>query len=155
MSKLNIITTTNEFFYEILSTQLKSSKVLLNQETEFYIVDLLSRFTKTDNIFILTEKGYRETPLCIMMKEADEEIGQQEKKLLYRQIGDLAIYTTGLFPHKKVSESYYQTIGKMAYNNAAKLHTKSQMKDLFRDLSTNFGLITKVLNNIPNFSIKT
>jgi hypothetical protein len=148
MKTIEIIMKPNEFFFNFIS--MESKRVRLNQDLEFYLVDLMCRFIKAENFYLNTDRGLKDTPLCLLLKEAEDEVNLEVKRLLFRQIGDLALFTTGFIRDKNVSTYYYQTLGKSAYSSTALLYSKPQLKDRYRDLSTNFDLITGILNTIPN-----
>lgn len=153
--KLQIINKPNEFFYNILSSKFKNNNLCISQDVEFYLVDLLSRFIKSENFYTLGTNGeLKNEPLAFLLKEAEEEQTLEVKKLLYRQIGDMALYTLGLFPDDRVSKSYYGFMGKNAYGNAATLYGKNHLKDLYRQLSIQFELIAFTLRDIPDLNIK-
>ncbi len=68
-------------------------------DAQVYVADLLARFGSSDRLFVVME-GRRETePLALILKramEADEAGRVQE----LRRLGDVALYTTGLFPER-------------------------------------------------------
>lgn len=150
MKELNIISSPNEYFYDVFTCHVKKQRILLDKEVEFYIIQLLSRFIKTENVYLTTNSGYKDSPLCLLLKEAEDEQSLEAKRLLFRQVGDLAIYTVGVFSAKNENNHYYEFIGKMAYSSAANLYQKDNIKNLYRDLSCNFGTITRILKTIPD-----
>lgn len=150
MKNLSIISSPNEYFYDVFTHHIKQQRIVLDKDVEFYIVQLLSRFIKTENVYLATSSGYENSPLCLLLKEADDERSLDVKRLLFRQVGDLAIYTVGVFSAKNINNHYYELIGKMAYSSAAALYQKDNIKNLYRDLSCNFGTITRILKTIPD-----
>jgi hypothetical protein len=153
MKKINIFQTPNEFFYETILNHLKESNVNLDKEVEFYLVEMLSRFIKTDELYASSSSGFINSPICLLLKEAEEETKDYSKILLFRQAGDLALYKVSIFSSKKESNEYYKTLGMLAYNRVADLQKRDQLKNLYRNLSSNFNKISNLLKTAPNINI--
>lgn len=148
---MNLIVVPNldEFF----KTELDKFKPTQSQEVQFYLVNLLTRFSVSSNLFE-DSIGQKRIPILIeLLSEAENEIKQEEKRLLYRQTGDLSLYTIGFINSIKQPEYYYEFIGKRAYSCAVELSTKSQ-KELYRELSYDFNNISNLLKKLSN-SFKT
>lgn len=147
--KLHIIKNINEFFYEQVSLNFKSKKMQISKEVEFYVVDLLSRFIKSDNFFSIDSNGsYKNDPLIFLLKEAHDEQNPEHKKLIYRQVGDIALCSVGMKLTKGSSDSYYCALGQTAYTNTASLCNKENIKSVYNDLSYFFSLIAESLKKI-------
>ena len=145
-----MVTSTDEFFYEAVKTALQQKNMKLNSELEFYLVEILSRFALSDNLYAIDQHGrYKEEPLVLMLKEAEEENNKAAKRLLFRHVGDVALYTSAVFPDSRLSSDYYSFMGQNAYINAAKLYPKGTLANLCRELCSNFGKISLLLKSIP------
>jgi hypothetical protein len=129
---LQIAIRPEEYFREKVVTALQSLKVEVNDEIEFYIVNLLCEFidpkrlsSPGDGLSVL------ETPLAMMLKQAMEAPPTRKVKL-YKGLGDTSLYFAGFFQdyfnNKTFDVSYYITLGTTAYNTIAAL-----MRDVHRD----------------------
>ena len=151
---IQIVNSSEEFFYEVIGQTIKSRSFNLSREAEFYIVKMLSQFMHSDYMFGINSDGRSEdSPLCFILKEAEEEGAPENKRALFRHLGDLALCTTGVFHSKKFSHNYYGTLGKIGYSNAAKLHLDSNLKNLYREMSASFERITFLLRTIPEIRV--
>lgn len=149
-SSIKLFNSSEEFFYQIVSETIRSRDFSLSAHAEFYLVKLLSEFTRTENIYSTNEQGsYEDKPLIFLMKEAEESPQLEVKKSVYRQVGDLALYKVGVFPNKKISSPYYGVMGKMGYSGAAKYSGELQFRDLYREMSDNFERIVFLLRRVP------
>lgn len=151
-NKLEIYNQPNEFFYKLISDKFRDNKILVSKEVEFYIVNLLSRFLKSDNFFSIDSNGKNKNdPLVFLIKEAEDERNTECKKLLYRQVGDVALYSVGIMSNETTLFSYYSHLGKSAYSSVALLYEKRFIKNMYHELSYSFDPIVNSLREISFF----
>lgn len=145
---LELVTQPEEYFKELLTEALYRQQMDPQPETEVYLINLLSRFIQTENLFTLDADGkpIRE-PLAFMVKEAQEESSAEGKKLLFRQLGDVSLYTAGYFQEfvsaKNMDVDYYIGIGGGAYHRVAELDPVSGA--VYGELSERFSEFVDVL----------
>lgn len=138
-----IVSNLTEFF----KSELDKMPSIQSEETKFYLVDLLSRFAKSANFFEV-RNGLNKIPTTIeLIFEAEKEEKNETKRLLFRQAGDVCLYSIGFIKNSGVSNSYYEFIGKLAYSEVVNYSPRNQ-KDLYRNLSSNFCDIANALNGI-------
>jgi hypothetical protein len=153
---LEIVNSSQEYFYKVINQKFRERSLTLSNEAEFYIVNLLNHFVKTENLYGINQDGTKEDkPLAFLLKEAEDELDFEPKRLLFRQVGDLALYTIGVFPNKKVSGSYYGMMGKTGYSNAAKYYKNNNMREICQELSFNFERIAFLLRGIPQLTVQS
>ena len=98
-----------------------------------YITDMLIRFMRSDHLHrILRRRGSELDDMARMLLEAEQR-QQQDRREVHRQIGDMALFWTGIFPEsleentRQQSESNrfgdYCWQGKRAYLIASRLQS--------------------------------
>lgn len=147
---LTLVAQPQDFFRELVTEALGQQHVRTRPETEFYLVNLLNQFIKTDRLYGQSQDGtMREEPLAFMVKEAIEEPKPQAQAALFRRIGDVSLYTAGFFQEslnrKLVDVDYYIDVGHTAYSNVASRAEEDVMKIIYEELSAKFAAFVDVL----------
>ncbi len=143
-TQLNLIAQPEEFFRDLLVSTLDRKSIRRTPETEMYLVGVLSRFLVTENLFARNEDGQmRDEPLALMLKEALEESSPEHQRLLFRQMGDVSLYTAGFFSEslarRAVDLSYYVQMGGTAYSSVAQRVDERSGRALYSELAEGFG----------------
>ncbi|MEO5970026.1 MAG: hypothetical protein ABIQ95_08870 [Bdellovibrionia bacterium] len=154
-SALTLVAQPQEFFRELVTDALEKQKITTQPETEFYLVNLLNQFIKTDRLFSLNKEGeVREEPLAIMLKEALEQTQPFTQSLLFRHIGDVSLYMAGYFQEslnrKSVDIDYYIDVGGSAYQQVAARSEEEMKKVLYQELAQKFGSFVEVLAEVSD-----
>jgi hypothetical protein len=107
------------YFRERLVAALQRRGVTPHEATEFYVVDLLARYSRVrpdDSVL---------RPLVYRMAEALETQDATERFRRFRDMGDAALYVCGFFleylQRRGVSRDYVVTMGGRAYDRARHL----------------------------------
>ncbi|MEM5812638.1 MAG: hypothetical protein QW286_02870 [Candidatus Aenigmatarchaeota archaeon] len=133
-----------EYFMEAFDSAKKKTHLNISQETEFYIVDMLSEFSDAEKFL----ECYTDEPFAIMLKRAQEN--ENERFMLSKKIGDLSGYMCGFFPEKLRTSGndirYYISIGKSGYKMASRLSLKR--KGIFDEMAQKLPAIVDTLNEI-------
>ena len=154
-SSLTLIAQPEEFFRELVTESLGHQKVKVQPETEFYLVQLLSRFMNADHLYRRDEEGHaRDEALVLMVKEALEQPARQAQATLLRQVGDVSLYTAGYFQdslsRKLVDVDYYIDMGETAYQQVAVRSEDDSLRALYAELAEKFGAFVDVLAEISD-----
>jgi hypothetical protein len=154
----NLITGVNvqEYFRESVTAALVNQKVDANEDTVFYIVNLLAYFTQADKLFSRTSEGVILQPLALIYAEAVEAPGSEERQQLLRRLGDVALLISGLFSsslsRKLVDIDYYIAMGGTAYGVLCDLSRGSvrgrAFCAIFDELSKKFHVFVDVLAEV-------
>lgn len=150
---LTLVTQPEAFFHELVTKALENRQVKPKPETEFYLVNLLNQFIFTENLYARDAKGnFREEPLALMVKEALEQPERQAQALMFRQVGDISLYTAGFFQEslsrKLVDVGYYIEMGGTAYQHVAALEGERGMRSTYVELADRFSTFVDVLAEI-------
>jgi len=108
-----------EYFKESLGSALSRQKLKAGDETVFYVVNLLARMARAENLFQQTPDGVMQQPLALTYAEAVEAKTPVERDTALRRLGDVALVVAGLFAasfsRKLVDIDYYIAMGGSAY----------------------------------------
>lgn len=155
-SKLKLVTQPQEYFYELLDGAFSRRSFRPTAETEFYLMNLLNQFMTTDALYSRNSEGkHREEALALLVKEAVEMPAPEAQRTLFRQVGDVSLYTAGFFQdslnRKIVDLEYYIDMGGHAYTEAASRHEEeAALRKVFEELSHRFGKFVDVLAEISD-----
>lgn len=145
-----------EFFKDLLAGAVQNQKVPLGEMTEFYLVNLLSRFMDTEALFSRNEEGQLEQePLALILARALEGDREQRARAL-RRLGDNSLYVAGFFgdslSRKVVDVDYYIAMGGSAYGALARMTrerpTGGAFGGLYEELCQKFTAIVDLFAEI-------
>lgn len=141
-----------EFFRERVQTALARKRVVASALIEFYLVNLLQEFRKTEKLFEKKGSQMQEKPLALLLAEAVEGNLQTKIRCL-KQLGDVSLYTAGFFgeriKRKLVDIDYYIRMGGGAYSNLSSiLSSQKTFAELYLELSQLFPHLVDVLTEV-------
>jgi len=150
---LTLDTSPESFFFEMVRSAIDHQQVRLQPETEFYVVKLLKRFIFSDALYSRDHSGgLQEQPIAFLYKEALEANASPEQKALFQNVGDITMFRAGFFRERldraNLDMSYFIGIGGAAYQNAARRSEERHFKDLFSELSEQFGKCVDILSEV-------
>ena len=160
MAKLILETNPESFFFELVRGAVEHQKVMVQPETEFYLVKLLNRFIFSESLYLKNSAGeLEEQPLVFLYKEALEASETPTQKALFQNVGDISLYKAGFFQeslnHAHIDLEYYIGMGALAYQNAAERTDGKHFKFLFTELSEKFGSFVDVLLEVSEKTTNT
>lgn len=153
-SSLTLVAQPQDFFRELVTEAMGRQKVSAQPETEFYLVNLLNKFIKTDRLYMRDPDGSsREEPLALMVKEALEEPVPSAQSARFRHIGDVSLYVGGFFQdslnRKLVDVDYYIDMGGVAYRQVAARCTDEEiLRAVYEELAEKFATFVEVFANV-------
>lgn len=140
-----------EFFVQRIQESLAIHGLSVSEQVEYYLVQLLKKFSLAENFFHTNEKGVLENrPLALMLYDATFCPASQ-KFLHLKKMGDSALYQAGVFydglVNQVVDVKYYIVMGQKAYASLAhqKTITDKSMTDLFVELCDGFPQLVEVM----------
>ncbi|ADJ29762.1 hypothetical protein [Nitrosococcus watsonii] len=144
------------FFFDSLQEAVANQQVKADEATVFYLVNLLTDFSRSEKVFDYTQEGLTLRPLAELYGFAVEAASQSERKLILQRLGDVALFISGLFSgyfrRRLVDVDYYIAMGGSAY--AYLYDTKGQnareraLATIFRQLSQQFVQFVDVLAEV-------
>lgn len=144
------------FFYDSVQEAIEKQRVQADEATIFYLVNLLTDFSRSEKVFEYTQQGLTLRPLAELYGFAVEATSPRERELILQRLGDVALFISGLFSgycrRRLVDVDYYIAMGGSAY---AYLHdSKGQspreqaLATIFRQLSRQFVQFVDVLAEV-------
>lgn len=145
------------YFHELVSEALQHQKLQADEHVSFYLVNLLSHFTKSENI--QRREDGEETPLAVLFCQAQAESPEVKARLL-RYLGDFSLLIAGFFQdslsRKIVDIDYYMSMGGAAYSQLTTLNVFKQRQALFSqifgELSERFVKWVDVISEVSEAS---
>jgi len=154
------VTNLREFFHDSMQTALRQQKVAVDDHTEHYVVNVLTQFARSDELYEQTPEGVRLKPLAHMLAEASEARSTQQRDSALRRLGDVSLFIAGFFAQsfarKLVDIDYHIAMGGRAYatladssRNTVRGHAFSAV---FMELALKFQRLVDVLNDVAEMS---
>ncbi len=151
---LTLVAQPQDYFRELVTDAMGRQKVSAQPETEFYLVNLLNQFIKTDRLYMRDADGSaREEPLALMVKEALEEQSTAAQTQRFKHIGDVSLYVGGYFQdslnRKLVDVDYYIDMGGAAYQRvAARTAEEEILRAVYEELAAKFAAFVEVFADV-------
>ena len=153
-------TSLKAYFHQELGRLLDRREPGLSQEVRAYLVNLLQQFSRSERFFEWYGERMTLRPLALLYGEAVEAPSLQEKRLLLRRLGDVALFVAGVFApsleHKVVGVGYYIDMGCRAYDTLSDSLENTRSRSLggrtFRELAENFAEMVSVLDEFAEHS---
>ena len=142
LSPILVGSTPREWFREAISETLQVRRLAVAQETEFYLVDLLTGFVGSERLFVQQADGsLREEPLALILLRA-LEADRRERLAQLKRLGDTSLFVSGFFgdslARSAVDAGYYRAMGGRAYGALADAERGAALEALYAELSQRF-----------------
>ncbi len=149
-----------DFFRERIENAAERNKLDGNDDTLWYLTQLLCNYSKTSCFLDDNGTGATLTPLAEYYRMALESPTKHERRLQLQRLGDVAIVVAGLFAgaleRKPIDVRYYMSMGEAAYGTLAGETSQSSrdraLQGIFESLATGFSDYVVVLSEIPTRS---
>ena len=154
-----------EFFRDALHDALSHQRVAVEDQTEHYVVNLLTLFSNTDALYerqpdeAAQRSGLK--PLAMMLGEALEAPTHEARCRGLQRLGDVSLFIAGFFSagfaRKLVDVDYHIAMGGRAYSALADglARTRSRvLGQVFAELADKFQPMVDALNDISETSYK-
>jgi hypothetical protein len=149
-----------EFFHESVQTALHKQHVAVDQHTEHYVVNVLTMFSRSDELYERTAEGTRLKPLAHMLADALEAPTSQQRDQALRRMGDVSLFIAGFFAQsfarRLVDVDYHIAMGGQAYGTLAESARGSvrgqAFTAVFAELAQKFQRLVDVLNDVAEMA---
>ncbi len=154
------VTNLREFFHDSMQAALRQQKVAVDDHTEHYVVNVLTQFARSDELYEQTAEGIRLKPLAHMLAEASEARSAQQRDGALRRLGDVSLFIAGFFAQsfarKLIDIDYHIAMGGRAYATLAG-STRNTVRGqafsaVFMELAQKFQRLVDVLNDVAEMS---
>ncbi len=152
-----------EFFQDCLQQALQHQRVHVDPQTEQYVVAVLTRFARAEELHDGDEGRRKARPLAARLTEALDAPHAESQRARLRQLGDVSLFMAGFlagsFSRKLVDVDYCIAMGGGAYGSLASSWRGSVRGAvftlLFTELAGNFQRLVDVLNEIADMAKPT
>jgi hypothetical protein len=146
-----------EYFHDALQGALAHQHVAVEDQTEQYVVNLLTLFARSEQLFEQSADGVRLKPLVQMLCEALEAPSPLERERGLQRLGDVSLFIAGFFAHsfarKLVDIDYHIAMGGRAYGTLACGLARGRRQVLgrvFAELASKFLPLVDALGEISD-----
>ena len=148
-----------EFFRDSVHGALEKQRVAVEEQTEQYVVNLLTLFARSEALFESTAEGVRLKPLAVMLCEALEAPSASVRNRALQRLGDVSLFIAGFFAHgfaaKLIDIDYHIAMGGRAYGALAATTGRGSGRVLghvFAELAQKFQPLVDALNEVSESS---
>ncbi|QIL90777.1 hypothetical protein GNX18_14120 [Microbulbifer sp. SH-1] len=136
-----------DFFRVRLQDEAASLEPRPQEDTLWYIGNLLARFGDSGQVFSYDRGELDIRPLALLYRDALEVDSHHHRCLLLRQLGDLALFLGALFPEnytrRGIGRDYFIGMGGGAYDYLGE--NARHNRSVFSELSRRFGRLLELV----------
>ena len=149
-------TNASAYFHDSIAAATDRLRLSATDTTVVYVVNVLTSFLRSDQLFEFTEDGWVLKPLADFYLEALEAPSERSRNSLLRKLGDVALFVTGALSQslsrRTVGRDYYITMGGNAYgylsSNVKHNARGTALSPIFAELSRKFGEFAEVISEV-------
>ena len=156
---IQTVASLKEFFRDALHDALSHQHVAVEDQTEHYVVNLLTLFSNADALYERDgrdpEQRARLKPLVVMLGEAMEAPTHEARFRGLQRLGDVSLFIAGFFSagfaRKLVDVDYHVAMGGRAYGTLAESVPAARgrtLRQVFAELAAKFQPMVDALNEI-------
>ena len=121
-----------------------------------YVVNLLTLYSRSEELYEDDGETYGLRPLALMMADAADAASTEQRNYSLQRIGDVALFIAGFFAEslagKPVDIDYYITMGGNAYGSLSEevrgTFRGNTFAPIYRELAVKFQVLVDVLNEV-------
>lgn len=145
-----------EYFRESIDAAMDKQGVAVDPHATHYVVNLLTIFARSEDLYEDHGESYGLKPLALMMADALDAATAVQRSFSLQRIGDVSLFIAGFFAdslaNKLVDLDYYIYMGGNAYGSLSdeiRGTTRGQaLADVYRELARKFQLLVDILNEV-------
>ena len=150
------VTSLREFFRDALQDALARQHLAVENQTEHYVVNVLTLFSRSEALYESTPEGPRLKPLVAMLCEAlSAPAGSAERYRQLQRLGDVSLFVAGFFAQgfatKLIDIDYHIAMGGCAYGALAQSPPRGRGRVLgavFAELAQKFQPLVDALHEV-------
>ena len=96
-TKVLAVANLREFFKDELHGALAKQRLEVEDQTEHYVVNVLTLFARSEALYERTPEGTRLKPLVVMLSEALEAPTSEDRNRGLQRLGDVSLFIAGFF----------------------------------------------------------
>lgn len=145
-----------DYFRESVDSAIGNQGVDVDPHAAHYVVNLLTLFSRSEDLYEDQGDTYGLKPLAVMLADAAEAESAAARNASLQRIGDVALFISGFFAdslaNKLVDIDYYVGMGGNAYGSLSdeiRGTTRGRaLCDVYRELAQKFQVVVDVLNEV-------
>lgn len=150
------VTSLQEFFRESIAEAMKRQGVSADDHTAFYVVNLLTLFSRSEALYEPADEHRGIRPLALMLADAVDAPSVAQRNFLLQRIGDISLFMAGFFgeslSRSLVDVDYYISMGGSAYGSLSG-HVRGTQRgrvfaEVFAELANKFPGFVDVLADV-------
>lgn len=147
-----------EFFHTTLTDVVARQRVEIDPTAAYYVVNLLTIFSRSNELYEEHADHYGLRPLALMLAEAAQTEQLEQRNYLLQRIGDVALFIAGFFADglagKAVDVDYYVYMGGSAYDSLSE-EIRGTVRGrafapVYKELAAKFQVLVDVLNEVAD-----
>jgi len=119
------------------------------EETFWYLGNLLERFAESGRLFAYRENRLDLRPLALLYKDALEVDDDRQRCLILQHLGDMALFLGAVFPryfaHRSIHQDYVVSMGGASYDYLGS--NARQNQHIFSELGGSFAQILELVSD--------
>lgn len=147
-----------DYFRESVESAIGNQGVDVDPHAAHYVVNLLTLFSRSDDLYEDQGDTYGLKPLALMLADAAEADSAAARNFSLQRIGDVALFISGFFAdslaNRLVDIDYYVCMGGNAYGSLSdEIRGTARGKalcDVYRELAQKFQIVVDVLNEVKD-----
>lgn len=147
-----------DYFRTSIDDVVSRQQVDIDPHAAHYVVNMLTLFSRSDELYEDDGEVYGLRPLALMLADAADADSAEQRTQLLQRIGDVALFISGFFSDglasKAVDVDYYIQMGGTAYGSLSEEVRGSvrgrAVADVFRELALKFQVVVDILNEISD-----
>jgi len=145
-----------EFFRNSVQQALRKQHVTVDAHTEHYVVNILTEFSRSEDLYEQTSDGLRLRPLAHMLADAAAATTREQQQHALRRLGDVSLFIAGFFAQsfarKLIDIDYHIAMGGRAYGTLADCVRAKAIACVFAEMARKFQRLVDVLNEVAEMS---
>ena len=145
-----------DYFRSSIEGVISKQGVEVDPHATHYVVNLLTLFSRSEELYQDDGETYGLRPLALMLADAAVAPSAMERNYSLQRIGDVALFIAGFFADSLVSKpvdiDYYIHMGGNAYGSLSEEVRGTFRGDTFantyKELAINFQILVDVLNEV-------
>jgi hypothetical protein len=143
-----------EYFRDAVQSALGHQHLQVEDQTEHYLVSLLTLYARSEQLFESETDGARIKPLVVMLSEALESDDPVTRQRGLQRLGDVSLFVAGFFAdgfaRKLIDIDYHIAMGGRAYSVLSETlgGRRQALARVFAELASKFQPLVDVLHEI-------
>ena len=146
-----------EYFRDALQGALAHQHLSVEDQTEQYVVNMLTLFARAEHLYEGVPAGSRMPPLVNLFASAAEAVTAAERERALQRLGDISLFIAGFFAHgfarRLVDIDYHIAMGGRAYGTLADALARGPRRVLaavYGELAAKFQPLVDALGEISD-----